>query len=570
MKSITKRVMAVILSVCLVLTFSAVLASAENEFAGKIVILHSNDVHGAVEGYAYIAGLKADFEAKGATVIMADAGDYSQGTTYVSTTKGKDAVDMMNAAGYDVVGLGNHEFDFGYAQLAENMKAAAFQVVCADILDADGKTIFPAHTIIEKNGVKIGFFGLDTPEAQTKVNPALIQGLKFITGDALSKCAADKIAALKEEGADVIICLSHLGVDNESAPYRSLDLYPVLKDADFIIDAHSHTVMEAGPNGEKIQSTGTAFANVGVIVIDAASKKIEKNYLIAVGNGEATPKSETVAAAARTIVERVNTEYGQVFAKSEVELNGDKAPGNRNMETNNGDLITDSMMWSILKDPKSITVPAENVVAITNGGGIRAWIHVGDVTKQNINTVLPFGNTIAVVYVTGAELLEALEASTYCTPEAVGGFPQIAGMNITIKSYIPYDANAETYPGSTYFGPKSINRVTINDVNGKKFDPAAIYAVVTNNFCAAGGDTYYAFANASSQFDTGIPLDEALMDYITEELNGVIGRQYAAPQGRITVIEEAPDTGDSMILWAVALVASAACAAYVWNKQRAF
>ena len=142
-----------------------------------------------------------------------------------------------------------------------------------------------------------------------------------------------------------------------------------------------------------------------------------------------------------------------------------------------------------------------------------------------------FGNTIAVVYVTGAELLEALEASTYSLP--VGGFPQVAGINFTLSTAVAYDANAETYPASTYYGPKSINRVVINSINGKEFKADDTYAVVTNNFVAGGGDTYYAFAAASAQFDTGIPLDEAVMEYVTTELKGVIGAQYAAPQGRI-------------------------------------
>ena len=97
-----------------------------------------------------------------------------------------------------------------------------------------------------------------------------------------------------------------------------------------------------------------------------------------------------------------------------------------------------------------------------------------------------------------------------------------------------YDKNDATYPESTYYGPKTINRVVINSVNGKEFKANEVYAVVTNNFCAAGGDTYYAFKAASAQFDTGIPLDEAVMEYVTKELKGVIGEQYAAPQGRIT------------------------------------
>lgn len=521
--------MAMVLSLTVTSFAADTAADAKAEMAGKTVILHTNDVHGAVEGYAYIAQLKADYEAKGAEVILVDAGDFSQGTTYVSSTKGADAVTMMNAAGYDVVTLGNHEFDYGYAQLKENMSKAKFKVVCADVFNEDGTPIFDAnYTYTTKSGVKVGFFGMETPETQTKANPALIKGLTFATGDAFTKAAADQVAALKD--ADVVICLAHLGVDAESAPYRSTDLYAAVKGIDFIVDGHSHTVMTKGEKGEPIQSTGTAFANIGVIVIDDASKKIESNSLYEIK--EDTAKDATVATAAKTIVDRVDKEYGVVFAKSEVTLNGAKAPnGNRDSETNNGDLITDAMLWKVMQNKEGLTVDADHVVAITNGGGIRAAIKPGDVTKKDINTVLPFGNTVAVIYVTGAELLEALEASTYSLP--VGGFPQVAGINFTLSTAVAYDANAETYPASTYYGPKSINRVVINSINGKEFKADDIYAVVTNNFVAGGGDTYYAFAAASAQFDTGIPLDEAVMEYVTTELKGVIGAQYAAPQGRI-------------------------------------
>ena len=521
--------MAMVLSLTVTSFAADTAADAKAEMAGKTVILHTNDVHGAVEGYAYIAQLKADYEAKGAEVILVDAGDFSQGTTYVSSTKGADAVTMMNAAGYDVVTLGNHEFDYGYAQLKENMSKAKFKVVCADVFNEDGTPIFDAnYTYTTKSGVKVGFFGMETPETQTKANPALIKGLTFATGDAFTKAAADQVAALKD--ADVVICLAHLGVDAESAPYRSTDLYAAVKGIDFIVDGHSHTVMTKGEKGEPIQSTGTAFANIGVIVIDDASKKIESNSLYEIK--EDTAKDATVATAAKTIVDRVDKEYGVVFAKSEVTLNGAKAPnGNRDSETNNGDLITDAMLWKVMQNKEGLTVDADHVVAITNGGGIRAAIKPGDVTKKDINTVLPFGNTVAVIYVTGAELLEALEASTYSLP--VGGFPQVAGINFTLSTAVAYDANAETYPASTYYGPKSINRVVINSINGKEFKANEVYAVVTNNFCAGGGDTYYAFAAASAQFDTGIPLDEAVMEYVTTELKGVIGAQYAAPQGRI-------------------------------------
>lgn len=538
MKKNFKRLLA--LALVFTLAFSLFAGTA---YKGKTVILHSNDVHGAIAGYSYISELKKDFEKEGATVVMVDAGDFSQGTTYVSTTKGLDAITMMNAAGYDLATLGNHEFDYGYAQLKENISKANFTVLCADVFDENGSPIYSSGAIVTVGDLKIGFFGLETPEAQTKANPALIKGLKFVSGEKLYKQTQAVIDTLKEKGAQLIIGITHLGVDGESEPNRSIDLYNNTVGIDFLIDGHSHTVMTEGEKGEPIQSTGTAFANIGVIIIDNESAKIESNYL---QSTEGLALDESVTATAQEIIDRVNGEYNVVFASSLVELNGDREPGNRTEETNLGDLITDAMMWTILKDDGSLSVDKGHTVALTNGGGIRAWIHAGAITKKDVNTVLPFGNTIAVVYVKGYELLEALEASTYCTPISLGGFPQVAGLDFTIDTTKAYDKADSTYPGSTYYGPKSINRVTINSVNGEKFDENATYAVITNNFVAAGGDTYYAFASASSQFDTGIVLDEAVMSYITTVLNSTVGEEYKDPQGRIHVIT-AEDEDDGII-----------------------
>ena len=545
MRKFISLLLALVMVFSLTITANAedvVIAPApDTSMTGKVVILHTNDVHGAIEGYAYVKALETAYEAKGAEVILVDAGDFSQGTTYVSTTKGADAVTMMNAVGYDFATLGNHEFDYGYEQLKENLSKASFKVLCADVFGADGKLLYDANaTYTTKGGLKIGFFGMETPEAQTKTNPALIKGLKFLAGQDMFTAAQAQVGELKD--ADLVVCIGHLGIDNESVGNRSIDLLSAVTGIDLFIDGHSHSTIEdlkvvtnedCTVGSTKITSTGTAVANVGVVVIDEATKTVESCALVPT---EGLAQDETVAAAAKVIVDRVKAEYGEVFAKSTVTLNGAKAPnGNRDSETNNGDLITDAMLWTVLKNKDSVTVPADHVVAITNGGGIRAAINPGDVTKNDINTVLPFGNTVAVVYVTGAELLEALEASTYCTPEAVGAFPQIAGMDVSVATYKDYLANAETYPGSTYYGPTSINRVTVNSVNGKAFSLTDTYAVVTNNFCAAGGDTYYAFASATSQFDTGIPMDEAVMDYVKTELKGVIGDKYAKAQTRIKV-----------------------------------
>ena len=542
-----------LLSVVMTLTLlvSSAWADEPKPLDGKTVILHTNDVHGSIELYAKVAAMKGDYEAQGAQVILADAGDYSQGTVYVSVNKGKDAVTMMNAAGYDVATIGNHEFDYGYAQLKSNLDSAVFKVVCANVLQ-DGSPVFDAYTMINKGGVQVAFVGLETPEAQTKANPALIQGLTFLAGDEMYAAVQTQVDAARTAGADIVIVLTHLGVDSSSEPNTSYDLYEKVTGIDFIIDGHSHTVMTKGPEGEPIQSTGTALNNIGVITIDNATKKIESNELIPIWHTEEvdgenvtvydyTKSDATVANAAKAIIAPIDADYDKKFAESAVDLNGAKAPGNRTEETNLGDLITDAMMWAI--KTKAPGVDMNNAVAITNGGGIRAAIAKGDITKKDVNTVLPFGNTLAVVYVKGSELLEALEVSTYCTPKSLGGFPQFAGMEVELNTACEYDANDTTYPGSTYFGPKSINRITIKTVNGKAFDKDATYAVITNDFLAAGGDTYYAFAAAQTQFDTGLPLDEILMEYITVELNGVVTDKYAAPQGRLTIVNNPPVPG---------------------------
>ena len=519
----------------------------EKDYTGKTVILHSNDVHGQVDGYAYIAGLRTYFEVRGAEVILADVGDFSQGDVYVSYSKGLSAIQLMNAARYDVVTLGNHEFDFGYPQLKENLDKAQFPVICASItLDETGETILPPSFVKEtKAGLKIGFVGVETPETVTKVNPRLINMLTFATFDKLYETTQAAVDGIRAD-SDLVFGLCHLGVDLESKAngYRSIDLLGKVNGIDMVLDGHSHTVMTAGQDGQPIQSTGTKFAYVGVVVIDNESKGIESNFLIPTNRGSElyifNYLDKAAEVTARDIMKKVDGIYNLTFATSEVLLNGDKAPGNRTMETNMGDLITDAMLWSVVKEGGLEQVEPNQVVAVTNGGGIRAPIVEGDVRMRDVTTVLPFGNTVAVVYVTGNELLEALEASTYCTPDPVGGYPQTSGIEWTLDTTKPYD-QGDLYildgKETSYYAPKSINRVTITAINGEPFNPEATYAVVTNNFCAIGGDTYNVFARNSSTFDTGIPMDEVVMEYISVVLQGKITVEaYGEPRGSLTQI----------------------------------
>ena len=532
-----KKVLSLLMAV--VMTFSlAVTANAAEETAqdlnGDIVILHTNDVHGAIAGYAKVAALKDAYEARGAYVLLMDAGDFIQGDPTVSTSEGATAVELMNLAGYDVASMGNHEFDYGYQNLKDLEADADFTIVDANVL-YNGQVAFEDNVVFTApDGTKIGVFGLDTPETATKAHPAKIQGVTFLAGEDLYDCAQDQVDALEAEGCEYIICLGHLGIDEESVGNRSIDLLEEVEGIDVFIDGHSHSTLEdvkaaAGGTGKVgdtlVTSTGTKLESVGVVTIDADGTITTATTPVA----DLTAEDADVAARAAAIQKEIDDEYGTVFAKTEVALNGEREPGNRTEETNLGDLICDALVWGAEREGTEVDA------AVTNGGGIRASIAAGDITKKDINTVLPFGNTLSIVQVTGAELLEALEASTYCTPTSIGGFPQVSGIEFTVDTTKAYD-QGELYPGSTYYGPKSIQRVTIETVGGEPFDANATYTIATNDFMAAGGDTYYAFAAASVNYDLGIAMDEVVMDYITDELKGTVTEEaYGQPAGRITV-----------------------------------
>lgn len=521
---------------------------------GSIVILHSNDVHGAVEGYAKMAKLKEMYTLMGAEVYVMDAGDFIQGDTAVSVSQGDTAVELMNMVGYDVAVPGNHEFDYGYENLKRLAGEAKFPILAANVT-CEGKAAFDEHVMLKAdNGVKLGVFGLDTPETASKAHPAKIAGVKFAGGEELYAVAQTQVDALKAQGADYIICLGHLGIDEETAATanRSIDLLEKVNGIDVFIDGHSHSTTEQiaqktnearTVNGAVLTSTGTKFANIGVVTIAPDGAITTETWDV---SGEGVEPDAAIAARAEEIKAEIESIYGAKFAQTEVTLDGNKAPGVRTQETNLGDLIADALVWYATKDG-ALEVEAAHTVAITNGGGIRASIEAGDITRKDINTVLPFGNTVAVVYVSGEELLEVLEASTFCTPEAVGAFPQVSGLAFTVNTAVAYDQGAQ-YGDTTYYAPATLGRVRVDEVNGKAFDEAATYAVVTNDFLAAGGDTYYALSASDTIVDTGTPMDEAVMDYITTQLGGVVTDEtYGAPQGRVHIVEKAPMWYDAAV-----------------------
>lgn len=521
----------------------------------KLVVIHTNDTHGhdvAVEGEtvgtAGVAALKKDFEAAGAKVLLLSAGDFSQGTTLVSLDKGASAVDFMNAAGYDAASLGNHEFDYKMDALKANAEKAEFPILAANIVDTETKKpVFGDHITFDTPIGKVGVFGLDTPETMTKAHPDNVKGLTFYQGEELVKCAQDQVDALKADKCDYIIALCHLGVDPESEPNRSTDVFAKVTGVDLVVDGHSHTVMDGGEKvGDAlVVSTGEYLNNVGVVITDGKTTEAAL-----VSAAQYTKVDEAVAKVVNDKNAEIEAEMSKSFGKTEVTLNGERDPGNRTMETNLGDFATDALLWQAKQSLGEDKVDA----ALTNGGGIRASIAAGDITMNDMKTVFPFGNTVVTIDVTGAQLLEALEAATCSTPTAIGAFPQVSGIDFTINTGVAY-VNGEQYPDSTYYAPANPgSRVTIATVGGEAWAADATYTIATNDFTAAGGDTYYVFKSGKNVTMTAVAMEDALINYTNEVLKGTItAEQYGEAAGRITIVNRPADLDANEWYYAAAI-----------------
>ena len=296
-------------------------------YNGTIVILHTNDVHGAVANYAKVAALKAKYEAEGAYVLVMDAGDYMQGEPAVNVSQGATAVELMNMAGYDVTTLGNNEFDFGYANLVEQLKKAEFKVSAANVT-YEGKAIYEANLTFEApDGTKVGVFGLSTPETGTKAHPSKIKGVKFAAGEDLFAAAQAQVDALTAAECDYIVCLAHLGIDDESTGNRSIDLLEKVTGIDVMIDGHSHSdlaAVEAATNAERkvgetvVTSTGTKLESIGVVTIKDGAITTEN----VATEGITVAEDDAIVARAAAINAEIDADYGKVFAKTEVKLEG--------------------------------------------------------------------------------------------------------------------------------------------------------------------------------------------------------------------------------------------------------
>lgn len=527
-----------------IIILSLSIATIAGELDNYLVILHTNDIHGRAVatnetwGYAGIKKAKDNLISKGAEVLLLDAGDFSQGTPIVNLSHGANGVEFMNMAQYDAATLGNHEFDWGVANALRNVQNASFKVLCANLY-RDNKHLFASNYVFTlKNNIKIGVFGIDTPECATKINPKLLDGMVALQSKELYEETQKQIDTLKD--CELVICLGHLGDDISSSPNRSIDVIKNTKGIDLFIDGHSHTKIPVGimENETLRVSTGSYCESIGYVVYKINDNHynfvkaglFEKSDLIIPAIIDKKPSlDKEINSKINKIDHDTSKELSKPIFNSMVELNGSFSPGNRTEETNLGDLIADAF----LSFAKSIN--KDCVASIENGGSIRDYIHKGQVSTKDLLQTLPFENTLCILKVKGSDLLEALEVSTCSTPIEIGGFPQISGMEIEINTSIPFEPGKQ-YENSTYFAPKNPGtRVTIKSIGGEKFDPNKEYFIATSDFVAAGGDTYTALTKASNYLNIGKLDTESVYEYVSNTLQGTIPESYEKPQGRIVI-----------------------------------
>ena len=542
-----KKLLAVLLVVSMLMTGLAFAEEATEVEHQPVVVLYTNDVHCGIEdaiGYAGLAAYEKAYEKLGYEVILVDNGDAIQGGPIGTLSKGEYIIDIMNAVGYDIATIGNHEFDYGMDVFMSLREKAEFPYVSANFCDLEGNPILDPYVIKELGGWKVAFVGVSTPETFTKSTPTFFQDeegnyiYSFCQGEDganLYAAVQKAVDAARAEGAEIVVAMSHLGTDGSSVPYTSSDLIVNTTGINVVLDGHSHSVweMELVQNaaGEDVilSSTGTKLNNVGSLVIEAGEDQTP--VLTTALHSESLFQDEEAEAFIATVKAQYEETLNQVVATTAVDLTTkDPATGERAVrtaETNLGDLCADAYRVVLGAD-----------IAFVNGGGVRADIPAGDITYGQILSVHPFGNMACLIEVSGQQILDALEMASRDVPNECGGFLQVSGLsyeiNVGVETSVVLDDKGSFVEVA---GERRVQNVL---VDGQPIDPEATYTLASHNYMLkSGGDGMSMFQGSTILQDEVLIDNQVLINYIVDTLGGVVGEEYSDPygQGRITIVE---------------------------------
>ena len=522
-----------------------------------IVILYTNDIHCGIEdgfGFAGLAALKKDVQKVTPYVTLVDNGDAVQGTLIGTISKGSYIVDIMNKVGYEFATFGNHEFDYGMTVLDGLVAKANAQYVVSNIdFSGKNKTFLDRtkpYAIKNYGGVKVAFVGATTPNSITTSTPAFFQEdgefvydlNKSSTGRKLYHKIQTAVNAARQDGADYVILLAHLGVDEGDYPCNALGVIKNTVGIDVVLDGHSHRVI----NQEFVQnkygmeviltSTGTKLENVGKLVISTKGKISS----VLINKADYSKKDAEITKFIAGIKAQYEAEVLKVVAKSDVALKINDASGVRmvrNSETAIGNLCADAYR-----------AVAQADIGMVNGGGIRANLPLGDITYADIINVHPFGNILCKVVATGQQILDCLEFACRNTRKIYkegnkavgesGGFQHVSGLKFTIDTSVA--STVTTDEKGMFSGVAGARRVkdVMVEKDGKwvPIDPNGTYTVASHNYMLKdGGDGFNMFQNDELLIDCGMIDNQVLMTYIVDILEGNLKDKYSTIEGRITI-----------------------------------
>lgn len=486
----------------------------------NIVILYDNDVHCGIEGYARMAGLR-DAVRDTAWCAMVSSGDYLQGGTAGAISKGQYIADVMRNMGYDAVALGNHEFDYYVPRMLELIASAQLPVTCANLYDTStGERMFPAYIMKTYGNKKVAFIGATTTSTLYTESYSFFDEKGVQTYDLSEKnvynVIQETVDNARSEGADYVIVISHFGESKNVLNCDSYGLISATRGIDAVLDGHSHSVIECAYienlDGKKIpvSQTGTKFQHVGKLLIDNNGNFTTQLIPL----DEIKQENITVKATTDSIIAQMSELTNRPVCHSDYALRILDEEGRQQVrmaETNAGDLVTDAYRVLTKAD-----------IAITNGGGIRTELPAGDLKYGDIVSLLPYDNYLCVIEISGAELLDLLEACCQFTPEENGDFPQSSGMSFTI--------NINSSP--------RISDLKVLDSTTGEYLPVVAdkkYTLATIDYCITGGGLLAKLRNAKMLKESICRYNDALVTYVTETLGGKIPERYAQPQGRITI-----------------------------------